>query len=1527
MLMLLFSVALFLIAQALVPDPEIDNAKAATLSEFDFPRATQGSPAPLVFGKVRVNAPNTLWYGHFNAKAIMKTVKISIFKKKDYIVGWRYFLTFDLGICLGETKVSLHEVLVEKDVIFSGLKQTNGERFGVGQDIIVVSSNSISGGFDSLFGYVYWYTGDFTQGVNTQIDNYIPDDDYIPHRGLAHMVFHNVYIGESPYLRKISFTVSRYPNALGLGAETLYLGDAVDPVDMNPIAVIYDLMVGSWGTPSINVSHIDVDSFNTAALTLADENFGISLQIDRPSSAKQIISEIVRHINGIMYQDPTTGKIGINLIRNDYVVEDLPVFDPSNVLEFRNFSSSAWKETINQVRVSFTNRDAEYNVSNAFAQDMANINFQGSVRSMDMEFPMVCVPALANDIAWRELAVVSVPLYKMSIEVNRDGATMLPGREFRFNWPNDGVENMVMRVARMRFSELAKDTIVLDAIQDEFAASTSLFASPTGTLWIPPDTQPLDALYVQAFPTPYFLLRGAIVAESPLWADPDTQLTGFLWILATPADTAQVMYSVFGNEDFDYTDPDKTEYELDGVVYPHSMPLLADMSKNYGKRDGVIPSYLIGGVSDTTFFPTTRTTAEVREGYNLCYINGEFMAFESAFDESDGTWTLTNLYRALLDTDFADHSAGEPLYFIDVNMPWLSTARYAYDASTRYLRVYSSALSGSQPDGQYVAIESGPFSKRYQAPLPPDLQETVHWFLDNDQNSRLKRTVQPSKWIVLYPMGVRQRDDFVADLYNDADVDMTGLTLHAKLYFGDVLINSTLGAFEIGNVGLLGLGGIGGSTEAKLELYTKDASGVYSYSADTWEFEYREFAFSTDSILADSGFEGADIWTQYASFDAIRDDVHDLLVPHSGTYFWRANTNTDTIGAYQDYDITAADQLKLVGCQLQFDVWVARSSAVLDVPYIVLEFWDISPAVIAPSVSSSTAHSPAAEDTWERRIVNGAVPNTTVKVRASVMGTPVTGGQTPLVAWDDARLIASMGAPVGISPTYDTQPGVAGVDAAWGLRLLVSGYAGPLFQVRDGYDSSLQQVFADNLGNPAPFYTRGTPTLTILYDQSVNAQDIVAVAANREPVLKFQESRCGRLAAYFDNTSVGNESAMYVTGATTQTAPYMTAHPNTVCIFDGEHTDGNSHVCGIPIIVGAYFGMVVGVEARKYFNYYINNYRGFQQGVTKDFSPNGGYTKLHPENVVWLDWDNGEIYHMSWSREFATTRAAFWPGAPTANYTYNTKFVLGYNGTSSYMEGNFYEAVVYNTAAGAGLTAVQRTNAMTAMWDWLFGVPTTVMLDMEQNPPDDMGRYNYGPSTLTGTASRSAVQAKFGTYSLLLDGSADGGLELANEATFDLDVEEFTIECWIWLTSVSAGDDGFCIASHWDATTDKRGWAFYWDNSDTDLVFEYSRDGEDNIKISGNKASWTPNQWYHVVVRRMGNSIDFYVDGVPITGGSTQDPIFYPDTPLVLGRIEEVGGPIRHLDGYMDEFRFVAGECVYVEDFSATLPVAAFPKP
>jgi len=112
-----------------------------------------------------------------------------------------------------------------------------------------------------------------------------------------------------------------------------------------------------------------------------------------------------------------------------------------------------------------------------------------------------------------------------------------------------------------------------------------------------------------------------------------------------------------------YTSNDTVTYNMSesGSVYTPVGTLNTAITAAANRSTGIIPSITITSDSDEI---EPVTAGEIAQGYGLFYIDGELFAHEGVTDNGDGTFTLANVRRSLLDTYPAAHSSGARVWFV-----------------------------------------------------------------------------------------------------------------------------------------------------------------------------------------------------------------------------------------------------------------------------------------------------------------------------------------------------------------------------------------------------------------------------------------------------------------------------------------------------------------------------------------------------------------------------------------------------------------------------------------------------------------------------------------------------------------------------------------------------------------------------------------------------------------------------------------------------------------------------------------------
>lgn len=282
-------------------------------------------------------------------------------------------------------------------------------------------------------------------------------------------------MGMTPNYPNFAFEVSSYPEGTGLG------GARTVGQEANPADVLYDLLT-SWRKLAIPFALVDVTSFTACAVTLRAEGHGYSRAIDDSKPAREWIKEILTQIDGVIYPDPTTGKLCLRLIRDDFDPDDLLEVNPSDgdlIEDVELIGSEA--TLVNKVRVVFNDRQNRYTDNSASAQDEANaVTQDNQLNESVIQMPGVCTLALAQIIADRELNFLCRPLRKCRATVSRAFGRVVTGDVVRVRWPEYGWSEVLFRVANVERGTLQNGAIRLWLIEDVSSKHRNGILTPGG---------------------------------------------------------------------------------------------------------------------------------------------------------------------------------------------------------------------------------------------------------------------------------------------------------------------------------------------------------------------------------------------------------------------------------------------------------------------------------------------------------------------------------------------------------------------------------------------------------------------------------------------------------------------------------------------------------------------------------------------------------------------------------------------------------------------------------------------------------------------------------------------------------------------------------------------------------------------------------------------------------------------------------------------------------------------------------------
>jgi hypothetical protein len=183
--------------------------------------------------------------------------------------------------------------------------------------------------------------------------------------------------------------------------------------------------------------------------------------------------------------------------------------------------------------------------------------------------------------------------------------------------------------------------------------------------------------------------------------------------------------------------------------------------------------------------------------------------------------------------------------------------------------------------------------------------------------------------------------------------------------------------------------------------------------------------------------------------------------------------------------------------------------------------------------------------------------------------------------------------------------------------------------------------------------------------------------------------------------------------------------------------------------------------------------------------------------------------------------------------------------------------------------------------------------------------------TAAGQAQLDTAQFKYGTASLMLDGSGDY-ISCASDAAFGFGTGDFTIEGWFRAAVISGN---MCLLD--TRTASNEGIAIYVNAAATGTFTAYS-----NAGILVGVGSFTLNTWVHFAVVRDAGTVRIYLGGVQ--QGSAADARTYASASSCFVGDNYVA-PSQPANGWLDDLRITKGVCRYPSGTSFTPASSAFP--
>jgi hypothetical protein len=425
----------------------------------------------------------------------------------------------------------------------------------------------------------------------------------------------------------------------------------------------------------------------------------------------------------------------------------------------------------------------------------------------------------------------------------------------------------------------------------------------------------------------------------------------------------------------------------------------------------------------------------------------------------------------------------------------------------------------------------------------------------------------------------------------------------------------------------------------------------------------------------------------------------------------------------------------------------------------------------------------------------------------------------------------------------------------------------------------------------------GTTLLTaqsnrIVDNSSLNLTPTILNNPNPLSVQRFNPfvSQYQYTSTVFGGSGFYNGSSDYLTFAPGSATVFGTGNFTVECWV---YATTYPHTNGMYFIDGRNSGQTTG------FTFYFGSGNGINFGGP---STSIGNTSIYSANT----W-----YHVAYVKN-GSTGTIYVNGVSAAtgtdNNNYTTSLTTAYIGSRysvvALLQGYMTDFRVVKGTAVYTSTFTPPTAPLTAITN------TTVLLSYQNAGIVDSAMSN--DFVTVGSAQVSTSVYKYGSGSLYFNGSTDY-LSTANKPLFNFGTGDFTVECWVNLTTPAGTTYGYQVVGKSNGST---GWAILVNRTNTGYsVVATSTDGSSLLLYQ--LGTLLATTWYHIAWSRTSGTAQLFLNGIVVASASDTSSDTNTNTLWVAS---QNGGQL--FPGYIDDLRITNGYGRYTSNF--TPPLVAF---
>lgn len=419
----------------------------------------EGAPLPVVFGSVDLTNSGCAWYSLRSE-------------------GGNAFVRLLLALCYGQLD-SLYSIRLNEVPMYWGeLRQDTSVRVDLPN--LLAENQGIAGTFrfrkgsrnqNPILTLAQFANADLPAGQNA-----MPG-----YRGVALLYFDDCSLGgwcnEFPtVITRVGRTKTTSDgNAIwrsDISTITLELPEAprTSYVAMNATHIIYDCLTDPYWGLSLPQSRINLASFDEVATRTFDEDIGLCMKLSRNTPILNFIQNVARYIDAQIYFD-SNDQVKIKAIRRDYNRRSLPLYDESNTTAVSGYKRSQIYEAPNTVTTQYTDIRIERGASTVTSitlQDLALLQATAQATRSSVDYSGAVHSELACRLALRDLVALSQQLIYCNLTVFATAQTLELGDVFLLTWRDYAIDNVVMRISGIQYTDNINNMVSIECVQDVF---------------------------------------------------------------------------------------------------------------------------------------------------------------------------------------------------------------------------------------------------------------------------------------------------------------------------------------------------------------------------------------------------------------------------------------------------------------------------------------------------------------------------------------------------------------------------------------------------------------------------------------------------------------------------------------------------------------------------------------------------------------------------------------------------------------------------------------------------------------------------------------------------------------------------------------------------------------------------------------------------------------------------------------------------------------------------------------------------